>query len=400
MEQSDISIIGCGVAGTFAAFKIAERHKNVKCNVFEIGRKWMKRRRQLEGFLGCFPTGNGKIIPANAKKLSFIDGRKIRLAQIGINNIFNAISNTPLTQDNKINSDLETFFHDNNFTIDYNDYYQWKPENVHKLSRYFASVFEQTDNLKFHFDSIVDDIDQQDGGFKITTRTGEYSTKKIILAVGRSGWRWASELFTKLGLKVVQDTAEYGLRIELPTCYLKKFNYSECNIYNDDFSIGPMEWNGTIIPEDHSDLVISAFRSNEERWKSEHVSFPALVKIKEKDAYQISERIGKLTFLLFNDRVGRERLSTFMKKNSILSLLPEFNILYQHINMLNSAIPDLIKCASIHAPTINPIPAGIKIHKNLESDIPNLFLAGECARIPGIYGAALSGTLAANFACK
>jgi len=60
MDKSyDIGIIGGGIAGAFAALRLAEHHKKKKCILFELGRPPAKRRRQLEGWFGCFPFGDG-----------------------------------------------------------------------------------------------------------------------------------------------------------------------------------------------------------------------------------------------------------------------------------------------------------------------------------------------------
>ena len=73
----DVGIVGAGVAGAFAALRIAERYSKVKTVVFELGRPQGKRRRQLEGWFGCFPAGDGKIYPGDLESvLDVVDGRK------------------------------------------------------------------------------------------------------------------------------------------------------------------------------------------------------------------------------------------------------------------------------------------------------------------------------------
>jgi len=57
----DVGIIGAGVAGSFASLKLAKEHKNVKAILFDLGRPPMKRRRQLEGWLGCLPNSDVKL---------------------------------------------------------------------------------------------------------------------------------------------------------------------------------------------------------------------------------------------------------------------------------------------------------------------------------------------------
>jgi len=71
MEDTfDIAIIGAGVAGAIATYKIKQKHKNAKIALFDVGRPWMKRRRQVEGWLGCLPNSDGKLYLNNISEVS------------------------------------------------------------------------------------------------------------------------------------------------------------------------------------------------------------------------------------------------------------------------------------------------------------------------------------------
>ena len=72
----DIGIIGAGVAGAFATYKIATTHKSAKVVLFDLGRPPMKRRRQLEGWLGVLPNSDGKLYMNDIEKISNIAGTK------------------------------------------------------------------------------------------------------------------------------------------------------------------------------------------------------------------------------------------------------------------------------------------------------------------------------------
>ena len=207
-------------------------------------------------------------------------------------------------------------------------------------------------------------------------------------------------LYKKFGI-ASNDYARYGIRIEAPSSLLKDFNKSHLYIFDDYFDIGPLSWSGTVIPEDHSDLVISSFRSNEDRWKTDKVSFSLTkdVLIKE-SGFEETDRIGKLSFVLYNDRVSREKIKLFMSGKSPLNLLPEFDWLADTINRLDKIIPDISNKGYFHVPNILPIPSIINVDQNLESDIKNMYVTGENLGIMGILSAAITGTIAADSACK
>src|ERR1019366_3518231 len=74
METFHTAIIGSGVAGTFAALKLAKENKGIKIILFDQGRPQGKRRRSGEGFLGYFPTSDGKLYLSDIEKVSNIVG--------------------------------------------------------------------------------------------------------------------------------------------------------------------------------------------------------------------------------------------------------------------------------------------------------------------------------------
>lgn len=401
MIHYDIGIIGSGIAGTFAALRIAEKYK-ANTILFDIGRPPGKRRRQIEGFLGCFPTGDGKIYTEDLNKVkSIVDGRKVIPAYKWVLNYLKQVNSMKLIKTPKVSVNLRKKIKKSNFTLEYKNYYQWKPESVHKLSRVIDQILLPSNNVKYSFDNEVYSIKKINEQFIIETYEGMFSCDKLILCVGRSGWRWVTNLYDDLGIISNDDYTKYGIRAEMPLQYLKEFNGSHCLFSRDDLEVGPFCWRGTIIPEDHSDLVISAFRSNENRWKSDKVSFSILNTKYFKDNGSVqTDRIGKLSFLLFNDRISCEKIKTFMSGQSLLNLIPEFNWVKDILLELEQFVPKLCEKGQIHAPHILPIAAQIKLKNNLESEIDNMFIAGESAGIIGIAAAAITGVIAADSACK
>ena len=401
----DVGIIGAGIAGAFAALRIADKYKNKKVILFDIGRKPGKRRRQLEGWLGCFPTGDGKIYPNDLERVRQVsDGRKIHHSNELINTYFKQVNPMRLIKTPSPSAAARKRIIKSNFDYETYDYYQWKPESIHKLSRVMSNKIDDAGNIHFNFDNEVYDVSRSKENkkiFDVLSEEGTYQCKKIILCTGRSGWRWASKLYEKLGLLVNNDYARYGVRVEAPSALLKDFNRSHLSIFDDDFDIGPLSWNGTVIPEDHSDLVLSAFRSNEDRWKSEKVSFSLTKDIYNKNnGVAETDRIGKLSFVLYNDRVSREKIKLFLSNKSSLNLLPEFEWLHSAIKRLEDVMPNLSTKGYFHVPNILPIPSEININQNFESDIKNFYVTGENAGIVGILSAAITGTIAADSACK
>lgn len=397
----DVIIVGAGVGGVFSALRIALEHK-AKTLLIDLGAGPAKRRRQLEGWLGSFPAGDGKLYPNDLDQiLDLVDGRKAKPAAKWVTDIMGQANPMKLIKDSIPSSLIQKKIKSLDFEIKQNNYYQWKPDSIHKLSKLINSDIETNPNIEFSFNNEVYKIMKKRGLFQISTQNGDFYAKKIILAVGRSGWRWATKTYKELGICANDDYAKFGMRIELSCQYMKDFNRSHCSIVRPDLELGPFSWNGTIIPEDHADLVISAFRSNEERWRTEKVSFSLIGKryYKDQGCYQ-SDRLAKLAYLLFNDRVSKERVRLFLRNKSQLSLLPEYSWLVSSIKEIEAFIPNIMTKGFFHIPHILPLPAEVRLSPNLESEMDNLFIVGESAGIRGIMGAAISGTIAADSACK
>lgn len=399
----DCGIIGAGVAGSFAALKIAKDHPDVKTILFDLGRPPAKRRRQLEGFLGCLPNSDGKLYLNDLNKVATLVGaKKAKSAATYFNNALKPIGTFKTVKDKGPSISAEKRFKKIGYDVVLNDYIQLYPKDIHFLSKCMADLIESSGNVTFSFDNEVRKIYKQKNMFVIVTDEQEYRCKKIILAAGRSGWRWARDIYANFGIIDNNDFAKFGIRVEINSSNMKEFNKSNCSlIKGNDIEIGPLSWGGTVIPEDHLDLAISSFRSNENRWKSDKVSFSLIGnRPYPNNGYEQTDRIGKLTFVLSNDRIVKERVSYILSDKSNISIIPEYNWLKETLTELSVAMPDIITKAYFHVPTIMPLAPSINIGSNLETEVEGLFVAGESAGIPGILAAGTMGILAAEAACK
>jgi thioredoxin reductase len=399
MKDFDVGIIGAGVAGAFATLKLAKDHKSVKTIVFDLGRPPMKRRRQLEGWLGCLPNSDGKLYQTDIGKVAQITGlRRAKSASTWFKHVIEQVDTVKIIKDRSPNVAMEKKLNKLGYDIVLNDYVQIYPKEIHALSKYMAETIEKNKNIIFSFDNEVLRIAKQKNVFVISTEDQEYRCKKIIVAVGRSGWRWAKTLFTGLGIVDNNDIARFGIRIETNSSVMKDFNKSNCTlIKGDQIEIGPLSWFGTVIPEDHLDLAISAFRSNENRWKSDKVSFSLIGNRPfPNKGFEETDRMGKLAFVLANDRVIKERISSILTKKSRISVIEEYDWLSPVIEELVTAIPEIVTKGYFHVPTIVPSAPKINIGDNLETEVDGMFVAGESAGIHGILAAGIMGIAAAD----
>ena len=178
---------------------------------------------------------------------------------------------------------------------------------------------------------------------------------------------------------------------------MKDFNGSNCSIVGNNMEIGPLSWNGTIVPEDHFDFATSAFRGNESRWKTDKVSFSFMGSQKfEGKGFEEVDRLGKLTFILTNDRIMKEKISSFLNDKSKVSILPEYKWLKEKINQFSTIVPNIINKGYMYTPTILPLAPKVKLGKDFSTEVEGLYVVGETAVGPGIMAAAMSGISVAN----
>lgn len=396
MDIYDIGIVGVGVAGATALLKILQNNKNAKVAIFDAGRPSQKRRHQVYGFLGTMPGSDGKLYTHNLEKINDNCGHKKTKNYFNwVVEQFSQFTNLLLTKDNDIEKNISKNLTNNGYSFYKNDYYQLIPKEIHGYSKYITNIMETSPHLDLHFDDTITKIVNNKDYFTIYSDTdNEVNCKKIIFCVGRGGWRWAGEVFNEFGIIEDNNSLNFGIRIETAATNLKGFNNSNLTIKKNNIEIGPLSWEGTVIPEDHLDMAITSYRSNENRWKTDKVSFNFIGShYCENNAFQQANRIGQLTYILGNDRMMKERITLLFERKSKLTQIKEYDWLLDKLKDLEKIIPDVIEKGSFYAPTIMPWAPKINLGNDFSTEINNFYVAGETAGVPGILGALVSGAI-------
>jgi len=397
----DVIIAGGGVAGAFAAYRIS-KSKDLRACLIEFGRPPGKRRKQLEGWLGCFPTGNARLYLDDIDGLEKLVGAR-RYANAR-EDVLKFLCKYAPVKGVKIRKPLETAKFraaSVGYEIAYREYAQWKPENIHALSKDLAEWIECANKTDMVFDNEIKSISKKGDYFTVETEEGTFISRKVILCLGRSGWRFTKSTLTQLGLAESDDYASFGFKAEIPVSCMKDWNGSHCSLSKGNIKIGPLSWNGTVIPEDHVDLVVASWRSNEDRWASEKVAFSVLAreKFSKQGSYQ-TERLGKLAFVLSDNRVGRLRVTEYLNGDVDLSLIPEYNWMSGQLREINTLFPGFTTKGAIHVPDISLVLPKTKVKSNLGTEMSGLYVAGESAGLTGLMNACITGYIAGESACK
>jgi len=117
------------------------------------------------------------------------------------------------------------------------------------------------------------------------------------------------------------------------------------------------------------------------------------------DSVKYIDRIGQLTFILTNERVLKEKISSILTKRAKISILSEYDWLVSAISNIATFIPE-ISNGSFYTPTLLPIVSKVKLNAKLQTEHKDLILAGETAGYSGLLFAILSGIIAADTAAE
>lgn len=386
--EYDIAILGCGVAGATAAYALRQSQKSVA--LIDVGMPPLKRRRQMEGWLGLLPSSDGKLFLNDIDHCFF--NKDVAFGQV--QDLLSHAGSFKINESEKINNNFIKTAQSNDFSIEYYNWMQLYPKDIHQLSRYMNSQIENLDNYCQYFEVEISDVFHDNDIYTIDFgEDGQITAKKIIVALGRSGWRTAHHIFKKFNLIKDNTKAKVGVKIETKSDNLKEFKNSILKLKSDHhrITLGPFLSNGTVIPEDHIEMAQASFRSNEKRWESTYTTFDLIQEFDTPDAFTMVDRLSKLTWLLGNDRIIKESTTYITNGKSKLFQLEEYQFLRSSFQTISNLFPEILERSYYYAPLIVPEAAEIELDSNLQSNMPGLYCIGESARIPGLLGAMISG---------
>ena len=104
-------------------------------------------------------------------------------------------------------------------------------ENLKILTRIY---FDLKDKVDCRFSTAVKDVIVKDGQVKgvITDKGEQIDADYVLLAVGREGSAWLTDLFEKFGVEMTQNQVDIGVRVECPNMVMEEINK---NLYEGKF---------------------------------------------------------------------------------------------------------------------------------------------------------------------
>jgi len=305
------------------------------------------------------------------------------------------------------------------------------------LPKVMGSLKKEMEEKGIEFQLNTKVLDVENGKkLKVKTNEGDEEADFLILAPGRIGSLWLSEICKKLGLKMKFNPVDIGVRVEILNdvmdeivngfqCWDPKFHI-RTHSYDDfvrTFCVCPY---GFVVKEYYEKDVFGVNGHSMRDKKSENCNFALLVRVKLTKPLENTTEYGRAIAMQTNTlgggkpliqrlgdlRVHRrstwERIEKSYVKPTLKDVTPgDITMAYPYrivsnileaLERLGKVIPGVDSDSTLlYAPEIKFYAMRVKTNKMLQTDVPNIYVAGDGAGVSrGIVGAAATGIIAAR----
>ena len=184
------------------------------------------------------------------------------------------------------------------------------------------SMYEYSkDKIEIIFHTQATEVEQIKGGFVVNTDKGQsYSCKDLVLATGRSGSKWISDVCEKSGINMTRNRVDIGVRVELPAVIFKHITddvYESKLVYKTDkyndmvrtFCMNPY---GEVVAENTNGIVtVNGHSYANPALHTENTNFALLVSNKFTEPFKDSNGYGESIARLSNMLGGGVLLQRF-----------------------------------------------------------------------------------------
>ena len=449
-KSYDVAIVGAGPAGSYAAYELLAKKPGLRVIVLESGNDIDHRSCPIalgktERCLGCNPCS---IMRGFGGAGAFSDGKYNFTTRFGgwlneyladeevmkliyyvdeINRKNGAPDNLFTTEGSDIKR--KALIHDIHL-FDASVRHLGTENNVKMLRRMYDDMKERAD---FRFLSPVERIEPgRDGVHGLVLESGEViEAGYLIIAPGRAGAEWLSDECRRLGVELLNNQVDVGVRVEVPDevwdhitskVYEAKLVY-RTKRYGDLVRTFCMNPHGHVVAENNDGVItVNGHSYSDPKLQSRNTNFALLVSNRFtepfKEPYKYGKRIasnmlaGGVLLQRYGDlfkgrRTDMDRLSKSFTKPTLKAtpgdlalVLPKRHLdnIIEMIQVLNSIAPGMTNDDTLlYGVEVKFYSSRIALTRELELPIKNIFAAGDGAGVTrGLSQAGASGVLAAR----
>ncbi len=452
MKKYDIAIVGAGPAGTFAAYELIEKKPGLRIVVLESGRDIYHRvcpisTGKVESCIGCKPCS---IMRGFGGAGAFSDGKYNFTTKFGgwLNDYLpdakvmelieyvddiNMKHGAPAKVFSTAGSDIgkRALEHDLHL-LDASVRHLGTENNLHMLEKTYEYL---KDKVEFRFECPVQHIETDGRGSNgLLLENGDrLEAEYLVVAPGRAGAEWFTDECRHLGVELLNNQVDVGVRVEVPDevfnhitdeVYEAKLVY-RTKRYGDLVRTFCMNPHGHVVMENTDGIItVNGHSYSDPKLQSQNTNFALLVSNRFTEPFnephQYGKRIASFSNMLgggiivqrFGDllkgrRTNAHRLGKSFTKPTLqatpgdLSLvLPKRHLdnIIEMIQALNTVAPGMSNDDTLlYGVEVKFYSSRIVLSKELETKLPKVFAVGDGAGVTrGLSQAGASGVYVAR----
>ncbi len=448
-KKYDVIIIGCGTSGIFAGYELVKKRTDLHILMLDQGNDIYRRKcpmidKKLKDCIKCIPCS---IMRGFGGAGAFSDGKYNFTTEFGgwlndyipdnevmslinyideINVEFGATTEVYSTFTEEAKKIEKRALENDLHLLQARVKHLGTENNLKILQRLYEHLAER---INIMCNTEVTEIIPQDKGYHLETSKGLHlECDYLIVAPGRSGAEWFTQQCRNLGLLLINNQVDIGVRVELPakvfehitdTVYESKLLY-RTKQYGDIVRTFCMNPYGHVVAENVDGIItVNGHSYTDPELRSENTNFALLVSSRFtqpfNEPYQYGKRIASLSNMLgggvlvqrFGDlvkgmRTNEHRLGQSFTKPTLKATPGDLSLVLtkRHLDNLIEMIYALDKIAPgtanydtlLYGVEVKFYSSRLELSGELETKLKNMFAIGDGAGVTrGLSQASASG---------
>lgn len=344
MKKYDVAIIGGGIGGLMAAYRLKRNDENLKIVITERGDKLEKRRCPAGKNSPCIHCKNCSITSGYAGAGAFSDG-KFNLGtayggtlgeELGddvaneyideVDKILNTYCTSGIPKVYLSNDELKLKCLQNNLRLlDMNVKHLGTDNNFITMGNLIKAIEQDGTDLFAFYD--CKQVEKSQDGYVLSYTNGEQIfAKKIIIATGRGGANFVSDFCKSFGVPMKSNHIDIGVRVEMKDIIWKEFSDKiyepkilyKTKTFEDRCRMFCFNKGGLVSAENNHGIITANGHSfAQEEKKTENCNFAILSSIRFTEPFdqptEYAESISRLANMIGKDSVLVQRFGDLIR---------------------------------------------------------------------------------------